>query len=64
MMIKDGSKRLVVVVVGISVISYEKYTSSSPAAHQELHPARIKNERSCAFFGLFWDVLKHNGDVG
>ena len=57
MMIKDGSKRLVVVVVGISVISYD-------AAHQELHPARIKNERFCAFFSLFWDVLQHNCDVG
>ena len=58
MMIKDGSKRLVVVVVvGISVISYD-------AVYQQLHPARIKNERFCAFFGLFWDVLKHNSDVG
>ena len=56
-MINDGSKRLVVVVVGVSVISYD-------AVYQELHPARIKNERFCAFFGLFWDVLKHNGDVG
>ena len=59
MMINDGSKRLVVVIVGVSVISYD-------AAHQdqELHPARIKNERFCVFFGLFWGVLKYNGDVG
>ena len=63
MMIKDGSKRLVVlVVIGISVISYD--VCSIPAAHQELHPARINNERFCAFFGLFWDVLQHNGDLG
>ena len=58
MMINDGSKHLVVVVVvGVSVISYD-------TVYQELHPARIKNERFCAFFGLFLDVLQHNGGVG
>ena len=58
MMINDGLKRLaVVVVVGVSVISYD-------AAFQELHLARIKNEFFFAFFGLFLDVLQHNGDVG
>ena len=57
MMINDRSKRLVVVVVGVSVISYD-------AVYQQLHPARIKNDRLCAFFGLFLDVLQHNGDVG
>ena len=57
MMINDGSKRLVVIAVGVSVISYD-------AVYQQLHPARIKNERFCAFFGLFLDVLQHNGDVG
>ena len=56
MMIKDGSKRLVVVLVAISVISYD-------AVYQQLHSARIKNERFCTFFGLFWDVLQHYGDV-
>ena len=62
MMINDGSKRLVVVVVGVSVISYDAVYQH--AAHQELHPARTKNDRLCAFFGLFLDVLHHNGDVG
>ena len=57
MMTNDGSKRLVVVAVGVSVISYD-------AVYQQLHPARTKNERFCAFFGLFLGVLQHNGDVG
>ena len=57
MMINDGSKRLVVVVVGVSVISYD-------AVYQQLHPARIKNDRFCTFFGLFLDVLQRNSDVG
>ena len=56
MMINDGSKRLVVVVVGVSVISYD-------AVYQQLHQARIKNERFCAVFGLFLDALQRNGDV-
>ena len=48
MMINDGSNRLVVVVVvGVSVISYD-------AVYQQLHSARIKNERFCAFSVCFW----------
>ena len=49
-MTNDGSKRLVVVVVvvGVSVISYDAVYHA--AANQELHPARIKNERFCVFF--------------
>ena len=58
MMINDGSKRLVVVVVvGVSVISYD-------AVYQQLHIARIKNEKFCAFSVCLLDVLQHNGDVG
>ena len=51
-----------VVVVGVSVILYDAVYQQ--LTMQELHPARIKNERFCTFFGLFLDVLQHNGDVG
>ena len=61
MMINDGSKRLVVVVLGVSVISYDAVYQQLTRSSTQLES---KNERFCAFFGLFWDVLKLNGDVG
>ena len=52
-MINDGPKRLVVVAVGITVISYDA-----------VYPgARIEREIFLCFFGLFWDILQHNGHV-
>ena len=62
MMINDGTKRLVVVAVGVSVISYDAVYQQ--LTRSSMHPARIENERFCAFSGLFWDILQHNGDVG
>ena len=61
MMINDGSKRLVVVVVGVSVISYD-------AVYQQLTRSSTQLESKLKdfvlFFGLFLDVLQHNSDVG
>ena len=61
MMINDGSKRLVVVVVvGVSVISYDAVYQQLTRSSTQL---KLKMKDLC-FFGLFLDVLQHNGDVG
>ena len=61
MMINDGSKRLVVVVVvGVSVISYDVVYQLTRSSTQ----LESKMTDYVLFFGLFLDVLQHNGDVG
>ena len=60
MMINHGSKHSVVVVVGVSVDSYD-------VVYQQLTRTSTQLEskmKDFVFFGLFWDVLQHNGDVG
>ena len=57
MMINDGSKRLVVVVVGVSVISYD-------AVYQQLTRSSTQLESKMKDFVHFRFVLKLNGDVG
>ena len=60
MMINDGLKCLVVVVVGVSVISYG-------AVYQQLTRSSTQLEskmKDFVLFSLFLDVLQHNGDVG
>ena len=59
MMINDGSKRLVV-VVGVSVISYD-------AVYQQLTRSSTQLEskmKDFVLFSFFFYVLQHNGDVG
>ena len=62
MMINDGSKLLVVVVVvvGVSVISYD-------AVYQQLTRSSTQLEskmKDFVLFRVFLDVLQHNGAVG
>ena len=61
MMINDGSKRLVVVVVGVSVIPYDAVYQQLTRSFTQLES---KMKDFVLFFGLFLDVLQHNGDVG